>query len=520
MSDAPPNRFQARCCPCTSCPAGAMSRRSLLKAGSLTIGGMAIGQVAWSALAAQEGGEAEPVAPARAALKIKPVLTYDVPKRREATSWRGWGGIETEQQAKEEVARITGELEKIKAAADFPLELMPVSAVKNPKEMEALVESMGQADAIILYPAGGWMNMLDVVLKPGKPVIAFMRHRSGPVYLYYEIISNRWIRRHTDKPVIKGVDDTDVVVDSLDELTWRLRSLCGLKNTMGAKVICIGGPDAWAQPKDVVPNLVRAKWKMDLQTVSYPELGKLIQAAMGDPASVALAKKRAAAYLKIPGTKLETELPFVENAFLLEQVFRNLMTAAGTRYITINNCMGTIMPMAKTTACLTLSLLNDEGYQAYCESDFVVIPSGILAVNIADRPNFLNDPTYPHDHIITLAHCTAPRRMDGKNLEDARILTHFESDWGAAPKVEMKKGTKVTNIIPDFASAKWIGLAGEVADAPFLPICRSQIEMAYQADDLKVAQNMPGFHWMTIYGDYLREIGYAIKRVPIAWEVL
>ncbi len=519
MSDAPPNRYQARCCPCTSCPAGALSRRSLLKAGSLTIGGMAIGSVAWSALAATEGGEAEPVAPPRAALKIKPVLTYDVPRRRPATSWRSWGGIETEQQAKEEVARITGELEKIKAAADFPLELMPVSAVHGamPKEVHAEME---KADAVIVYPAGGGMGAADAALKLGKPVIAFMRHRSGPVYLYYEIISPRYLHRHTDKLSTPGMDNTDVVVDSLDELTWRLRSLCGLKNTMGAKVVCIGGPDAWAQPKDVVPNLVRTKWKMDLQTVSYPELGKLIQAAMADPAAVALAKKRAAAYLKIPGTKLETELPFVENAFLLEQVFRNLMTAAGTRYITINHCMGAIMPIGKTTACLTLSLLNDEGYQAYCESDFVVIPSGILAVNISNRPNFLNDPTYPHDRLITLAHCTAPRRMDGKNLEDARILTHFESDYGASPKVEMKKGTKVTNIIPDFASAKWIGLAGEVVDAPFLPICRSQIEMAYQVDDLKVAQNMPGFHWMTIYGDYLREVGYALKRVPIAWEVL
>ncbi|MCK7524027.1 MAG: hypothetical protein MZV64_43570 [Ignavibacteriales bacterium] len=27
---------------------------------------------------------------------------------------------------------------------------------------------------------------------------------------------------------------------------------------------------------------------------------------------------------------------------------------------------------------------------------------------------FLNDPTYPHDGIITLAHCTAPRKMDGR----------------------------------------------------------------------------------------------------------
>jgi hypothetical protein len=31
---------------------------------------------------------------------------------------------------------------------------------------------------------------------------------------------------------------------------------------------------------------------------------------------------------------------------------------------------------------------------------------------------------------------------------------------------------------------------------------------------------MPGFHWMTVYGDYLRETGYALKRIPIAWETL
>jgi hypothetical protein len=31
---------------------------------------------------------------------------------------------------------------------------------------------------------------------------------------------------------------------------------------------------------------------------------------------------------------------------------------------------------------------------------------------------------------------------------------------------------------------------------------------------------MPGFHWMTGYGDYHREIGYALKRVNIEWDCL
>jgi hypothetical protein len=178
------------------------------------------------------------------------------------------------------------------------------------------------------------------------------------------------------------------------------------------------------------------------------------------------------------------------------------------------------MPKAETAACLSLSTLNDDGYLAFCESDFVVIPSGLLLANISGRPVFLNDPTYPHDGLITLAHCTGPRKMDGKKLDAVRIVTHFESDYGAAPKVEMPKGQVVTNIAPDFKSQRWMGLVGKIADAPFLPICRCQIDVAYDVPDRLVAERMPGFHWMTAYGDYTKELGYALRRVGIQWDNL
>jgi L-fucose isomerase-like protein len=259
---------------------------------------------------------------------------------------------------------------------------------------------------------------------------------------------------------------------------------------------------------------------LDIQTVSYDDLGKLIRAARGDKTAVDRARQRAEAYLKSPGTNLETEQPFVDNAFLLEQVFRQMMVQADCRAITINSCMGTIMPIAETTACLPLSLLNDAGYLAFCESDFVVIPSGILLANTCSQPVFLNDPTYPHDGIITLAHCTAPRRMDGQNLDPARIMTHFESDYGAAPKVEMPVGQTVTNIIPDFKVERWTGLLGTIEECPMLPICRSQIDIRYECADEMLARHMPGFHWMTSYGDHLREIGYALKKMSIQWDCL
>lgn len=504
------------CCPCgchTPEEQDGLTRRGFLGGmGGVALGGMALSGLSWSLLSAAEPGL--PAVPTRRPLVVKPILLYRVYTRRPQTSWRPWGGIQTQQDADQEVARIKGELDKLQAMADFPVQFLPLTATTNAKELEA-AEDVKSADALLVYAADGDLNAIN---RLGKDTLFFIRHKSGPLYLYYEIISPRFLRQHRDTLAVKGIDDQDVVIDSLDEVLWRLRGLCGLANTRGSRILAIGGASGWATP--AAPDLAKDRWKLEIQAFPYPELAKLIQAARQDKAAVELARQRAEAYLALPDTILETEKKYVENGFLLDQVFRKLMAQCGCRAMTINSCMGTIMPMSETTACLPLSTLNDDGYLAFCESDFVVIPSGILLAGISGRPTFLNDPTYPHDGVITLAHCTAPRKMDGKNLEPARILTHFESDYGAAPKVEMHNGQKVTNILPDFKAERWVGLAGEIVAHPFLPICRSQIDIRYTCPDKLLAERMPGFHWMTIYGDYLRECGYALKRVGIQWEVL
>jgi len=503
------------CCGGERCDPGGVSRRRFLKATGIAFSAAALAGCAGSAL--REGMPLEETAPPRKPLIVKPVLSYATYSPRPKTSWRPWGGIQTQQDVEAEVKRIQGELEKLKADADFPVEFLPVSGVRNPKEFQALGD-VAQADAVVMYAAGGPQSTFNAAVGTGKHVIFFVRHRSGPLYLWYEIISPRYLRQHTDALKVEGVDYTDVVVDKQDDIAWRLRALCGLKNTLGSSIVCIGGPAGWATPG--APDLTRAKWKMDLQTVSYKELGPIIKEARADAKTMQRARDRTEAYLKDKGVSLETKKEYVEGCFLLDDIFRRLMTKAGAKAITVNACMGTIMKVADAVACLTLSTLNDDGYLAFCESDFVAIPAGVLMANITGHPSFLNDPTYPHHGMTTLAHCTAPRRMDGKSLEPVRIMTHFESDFGAAPKVEMHKGQVITCVLSDFKAQRWVGLKAEILDAPFLPICRSQIDIGYEVDDDLLAERMPGFHWMVCYGDYRREIGYALKKIPIGWEDL
>lgn len=497
---------------------GDITRRKFIRmTGAGALGTVALSGLSWTELG--EGKTESGYNLLRKPLVVKPVLTYEIPQRRSQTSWRNWGGIQTAEDVREEIERIQNELEKIASGADFPVSFLPVSSVRSVEELSK-IEKLDSCDMFLIYPSGGSSQMFDFLNEKGKDVIFFCRYKSGPVYLWYEIISPRYLRRHTDSLRVQRIDEEDVVVDSTGELIWRLRALCGLKNTRDSGILAVGGPGAWSQPLEKTMKEVAEKYRLDIIDIQYDELGKLITDARSDKSVIQRAGERADEYLSDSSVKLETERKFVENCFVLEDILIRLMNKFNCRAVTINNCMGTIMPLAETSACLTLSLLNDAGYLAYCESDFVVVPTGILLANISGKPSFLNDPTYPHNKIITLAHCTAPRRMNGKDLAPARILTHFESDYGAAPKVEMLIGQTVTNVISDFAFKKYSGLRGKITDNPFMDICRSQIEVGYECESAKVAENMPGFHWITVYGDYIKETGYALKKMGIAFENL
>jgi len=485
------------------CCMSSLSRRTLLKTGA-----------ALPLMPAPSGGH--PLEPgARRALRVQPVLIYQIFKPRPQTSWRPWGGLFTEKEVAEERSRIGRELESIARAAAYPVEFLPLREIRSVDEGKAV--AAGTHDALLMYAASGGVQLLESVSRPDTPAVIFVRHRSGPVYEWYEIVHPRFLRKMADEWGQPGADPMDVVVDETADVAWRLRALGGLKHTQGRRILCLGGASGWGAGGRRAPQLARERFGLDLVDVSYDELGRRIQAARKDEKLVKQASLEAGDYLGKKGVKLETRREYVDNAFLLTHVLRGMMREAGATAITINHCMSTIMPIGETTACLPLSLLNDEGYLAFCESDFVVIPSGILLQAVSGLPVFLNDPTTPHHGLVTLAHCTAPRRMDGRNAESVRVVTHFESDYGAAPKVEMRIGQKVTNIIPDFSFKRWVGFEGEITANPFLPICRAQIDVGFRCDSYQLASAMRGFHWMTCYGDWRKEVGYALGKAGIEW---
>jgi len=282
-------------------------------------------------------------------LVVKPVLTYSTPQRREAWSWREWGGIQTEAQAIEEAGRIQGELSSIRT--DFNLRVLPLSRVKRAEDVSSI--DFDQADVLLIYGAGGSLELLDSLISKKRWNILFLRHQSGPFYLWYEIAHPTLLRKRvSDEPLESNISLDDVVVDSYEVLTKKLRALHGLKNTLGKRIVAIGGPSGWGIGAKAVER-AKERWGLDIVTIPYePDLAQRIAKKRGDPSAVEGARKKAQEYLSTGGVELKTAQEFVVNSFLLYDVFEELMKDNDADAITINDCMTTIMPMAHTTACL------------------------------------------------------------------------------------------------------------------------------------------------------------------------
>jgi len=454
-------------------------------------------------------------------LTVQPILMYSTPQRKPATSWKSWGGVQTDQAASLEAERISQELKALAAEADFGIEILPVVKVKTVEEPMRVHKSA--YDVVLVYPATGSGDLLRACFAQQKDrdTIIFVRHRSGPAYYWYEALSVKYLK--TDENAAEqnsvldhgGVHVDDVVVDDYQELLWRLRALYGIRNFVGARIVALGGP--WGKYSPQAPAVAREKYKIEVIEVPYDQAAPRIKSAGQDTRRVSEARKGAEQYLSLPNTTCMTDKNFVANAFLLYGVFKDLMRENDAPAFTIKSCMTEILPIAQTTPCLSLSLLNDEGLLAFCESDFVVIPAGILLRYISGKPVFLHNSTFPHNGIVTCAHCSAPRRMDGTRYEPAQIMTHYESEYGASPKVELPKGQQVTFIDPEYSSGRWVGFKGTVVGNPSLEICRSQQDVQIQGDWRKMLKEARDSHWMMTYGDYLKELGYAARKIGVNW---
>lgn len=506
------------CCGIPQSPwKASLSRRRFFQTAGAT--GVALSGLAAS-LADRPAAAAMPVPgappfPRGAALRVRPILVFDRPAPKDRQSWRSYGAIHSPEAAAEEARRIEKELRQLKQDAEFPLRFHPVQVLDSQENLKQV--PLEDTDLCVVYAAGSvtrWPLEL--------PMVMFVRHQSGPFYLGFEIAHWRFLRQSGDGFSLRGFDTDDVVVDRYDELLWRLRALYGLKNAKGTKMLTIGGLCAYSrEAQQNGPGVAKERWGYDFVDASDADFLKRLEAARADRKVVEEVEARTAALLTMPNVKLTTQRKFVFNSHMALHVVRQYLRETGASNFGFSRCMahGQIK-MLDTPPCFVLSLANDEGYTAYCHTDLSHTLPGVLLRWIASRPAFVCNSHVPHDGLFFVAHCQAPRRMNGQDFEPATIMTHYESDYGAACKTHYTLGQVVTAVVPNLACTKWRGFRGKIVGTPSYPACRSQMEIAIDGDWQRLSREMEGFHTQIVYGDYTREVGYALKKHggSMQWE--
>jgi len=496
-----------------------VSRRVFL--GSMGAGSAGVVLAARATPAAQ-GDSGAPTAtalPTGEALRVQPVLIYYHAQPQERTSWRSYGAIQNPDQAAAEAKVIGAELSALAGRSEFPLVFEPAITANNEEQVQQAAAA--GADALLVYGAGGDWSWPVRLAASGTPNILFLRHRSGAYYLWHEIAHWRFLRRNEDAMAEPNMDTGDIVVDDYDEVLWRLRALYALKNARGTKMLAIGSLAAYSAPaQELGPDHARDVWGYEIDIVPREEFAQRLERARSDEGVMAEVDRQTTEFLARPNITLATDRRFVVNSFAAMHVCRELLREKNAFNFGFDYCIvKEVIGMLDTPPCLVLALANDEGYTAYCHTDLSHTVPGVLLRWISGKPTFVCNTHYPHDGIFTVAHCAAPMRMNGRDYEPTTVMTHYESDNGAATKVTYPKGQVVTVVVPNLHCTQWHGFRGRVADSPSLPACRSQIDIEVDGDWKALVAGMEGFHAQLVYGDYLRETGYALKKVKqVAWR--
>jgi len=163
-----------------------------------------------------------------------------------------------------------------------------------------------------------------------------------------------------------------------------------------------------------------------------------------------------------------------------------------------------LLNTVKTTACLSLSLLNKDRVIGTCEGDIPTLITMHILNKVTNKVGFQANPSRIdiENKRIVFAHCTLPLDMP----TSYSFNTHFESNIGVAIKGELKEEEitifKLSRNLKDYVLLKGRIIRNLNEDN----LCRTQIEVSID-ENIEYFLNRPyGNHHVIIYGDHTKEI--------------
>ena len=162
----------------------------------------------------------------------------------------------------------------------------------------------------------------------------------------------------------------------------------------------------------------------------------------------------------------------------------------------------------KYTACMGMSMCNDEGIVSGCEGDIPAAFTMMIGTHLTGEPCWMANPAVidKKGNTITFAHCTIPAKMiDG--LSDSNLTTHMESGLSTANQGRLRK-SEITIFRINSEFNKLSVATGSIIDSDMREpsLCRTQAIVKLDGPTDKWIENAPGNHHIIVYGNIVNEL--------------
>jgi hypothetical protein len=311
----------------------------------------------------------------------------------------------------------------------------------------------------------------------------------------------------------RGLADRIIPVEgSLEKLKSAIRVIYALEKVAHSRLLYVGGPASYAGGwATLLAGSRKFGFSVDFRT--HGQLMRDYEEMRGKSADEAmrLGGKFAANAERV----VEADEERLLRGGIYQLVLQDYLRESGTDWVAVDCRVGGAvggLGQLPATPCMAFMNFNDSGIVATCEGDPNATVIQYLLRYIANRPVFLANPNFNEGRsTVIMGHCTAPSRLLGFDQRPFRYLarTHHESGKAAAPQVLFEPGV-VTIVAASFDFRSLMAIRGEVVRNTDYEICRSQVEVKVN-DVSKLIEKRQGFHWLMVYGDYLREMELLAK---------
>ena len=358
-------------------------------------------------------------------------------------------------------------------------ELMSVSDVEfNVTSLDDLYE--GDLALILIQSGGSEGLFLENFSKLKAPYYLLTYGNNNSLAASLEILS--YLKdNNLDGEVLHG--SNEYIVD-------RVKSLA--KGEVKYRLGVIGKPSDWLIASAVNYDSAKRLHGIDLVDVSIDEI-----------------RTRYAESINDYNLSFDYDKDEIDKALRLHKALEGVKTDYNLDGLTIR-CFDLLGDL-KTTACLSLALLNKEGIVATCEGDIPTMVSMHILNKITGQRGFQANPSRIDVEAgkMILAHCTLPLDMVDKYYLD----THFESGTGVAVKGYLKE-EKVTIFKLSRNLKDYFVTTGRILrNLEESNLCRTQIEVAVDNNINYFLTRPYGNHHVVVYGDHVEAVREYMSKI-------